>query len=80
MIFPIGWILSVPQIYRGNGKKLACAVGDSTESMMIFDGEDHRPGLEITDEWVLKRKCVEKGVDNKENIQVVVGIQHHRTQ
>ena len=58
-------------------KKLAPDVGDSTESMMISDGEDyhHRPGLEITDERVLKWKCVAKGgVDNKENIQVVAGI------
>ena len=30
-------------------KKLARAAGDSTESMMISDGEDRRLGLEITD-------------------------------
>ena len=35
-------------------KKLARAAGDSTENMMISDGEDRRLGLEITDEWVLK--------------------------
>ena len=62
-------------------KKLARAMGDSIESMMISDGEDHRLGLEITDERVLKRKFVAKGgVDNKENIQLAAGIQYHHTQ
>lgn len=65
----------------GKWKKLARAVGDSTESMMVSVGEDRHLGLEIIDERALKWKCVAKGgVDNKENIQVAAGIQHHRTE
>ena len=61
-------------------KQLACAVGNSGESMIMFNDEDRRPVLEITDERVLKKKRVAKGgMDNKENFQVATEIQHQRS-
>ena len=43
-------------------KKLACAVGNSGESMILFNDEDRRPVLEITNERVMKRNVWQREV------------------